>query len=506
MRKTVIRSLWTKLVLVLMFFVGAGFLVAGLTQVYQINDYVDRQKEAMISDSIETISQELEEYIRAFNPNGQDTEKLRLERLKAAIKREIGHLGNANVWIVDQEGYIVLAYPEYSGRFNDMQNAIVPGITKLPTEAMELFEIELGHQGHVSGDFYGMLSKFGPEEKPGEKWDTTYTRVQGSSISPQGSYLVVISVSSKALSLAQLPIAKMFGVSFAVMVVVCLALSLLLARPMTRQITSMRIAAQKISAGDYNVELPKVSSDEIGELAESFNQMVDSLQNLENMRSQFVSNISHELRTPMTSILGFIEGILDGTIPEDQQEYYITIVRDEVRRLHKLATELMTLTKMESGSSGITKTRNNISELCRQSLISLGPLFDEKGLDIEAELGDQDMYAMCDSGMIRQVLTNILHNAIKFTPSGGMVKLSLTTVKSKIVVSIADSGQGLSQEDLKHIWDRFYKADKSRGQNADGMGLGMSITWNIIKEHGESIRAFNAENGGAVFEFTLSRE
>ena len=499
------RPLWTKLVFALMILVGVGFVVAGITLVFQMDSYVRSRKNAAVSSSIERVADELDAYIKAYYGIADDTGNHRIEHLRATISRELEQMPDAQVWIIDSQGYVVMTYPDFAGEFGDKGNTILPGVIRLPQEAMDLLEIEPRTQKQIEGDFYGLLKK-GFHEEPNEKWDVVCTRVEVKTATKTVSYLVAFIVPLRVMTLASIPVGQMFGIAFIVMAIFCFVLSILIARPMTRQITGMRVAAQKISTGNYDVELPETSSDEVGELVKSFNQMVESLQNLETMRSQFVSNISHELRTPMTSILGFIEGILDGTIPEDQHEYYISIVRDEVRRLHKLTTELMELTKMESGSSGITKTRTNISELCRHSLISLGPLFDEKGLEVEADLGDQELYAMCDADMIRRVLINIIHNAIKFTPSGGLVSIRLTPVKNKVVVAVEDSGKGLSQEDIQHIWDRFYKADKARSQNAEGMGLGMSIAWNIIKEHGETIRAYNSEKGGAVFEFTLSRE
>lgn len=506
-RYRVMRPLWVKLVFALMVVAGVGFVVSGISQIYQMTSYIRAQKFSMISGAVERVASELKTYVYAGSLSSTpEQQNLRLEMLMSTMRRESENLGNAQVWIVDQEGYIRLAYPELDDSLKSQYVTSANGDMQIPEQALELLDKDPDSHTSITGDFYGILTHDSFERDVDARWDTISHVVQLQASRETSEFLVIISIPHRALSIFTMPIAQMFFTSFIMTSLFCLMLALLIARPMTRQITGMRIAAQKIASGDYDVALPETSSDEVGELVKSFNQMAESLKGLESMRSQFVSNISHELRTPMTSILGFIEGIQDGTIPPEQHDYYISLVRDEVRRLHKLTNDLLELTRMESGRSGIKMARTNISELCRRSLISLGPLFDEKELEIRAELGDEEMYAMCDEDMIRRVMVNILHNSIKFTPRGGEVTVSLSTNRSKIIVSVRDSGPGLSQEDISRMWERFYKADKSRSQNAEGMGLGMSIAWNIIKEHGETIRAYNSQDGGAVFTFTLNKE
>ena len=231
--------------------------------------------------------------------------------------------------------------------------------------------------------------------------------------------------------------------------------------------------------------------------------MAVALQNIEEMRRGFVANVSHELRTPMTSIRGFVDGILDGTIPPEKQNHYLTIVRDETIRLNRLVNDLLDLARMEAGEVKLNITVWDINELVRKCVIKLETLLLEKGLTVDADFEEEDLPVKADSDSIERVVYNLMHNAIKFTPAGGKISIKTRKRKDKAEIIVKDTGIGIAQNDQDMIWDRFYKADKSRGRDKTGTGLGLAIVRNIINEHGQNIWVESKPGEGTAFMFTL---
>ena len=247
------------------------------------------------------------------------------------------------------------------------------------------------------------------------------------------------------------------------------------------------------------------SRDEIGQLAQSFDQMAVALQNIEEMRRDFIANVSHELRTPMTSIRGFIEGILDGTIPPERQSYYLTIVRDETDRLNRLVNNLLDLARMEAGELELRPRVVNINEIIRVCIIKLENLITSKQIQVEANFDDENVFVSADPDAIERVIYNLVHNAIKFTPEGGSIAIGTVRKKDTVEISVKDTGIGIDPNDMDMIWDRFYKADKSRSKDKVGTGLGLAIVKNIINEHNQQIWVESEPGKGTKFTFTLRK-
>jgi len=230
--------------------------------------------------------------------------------------------------------------------------------------------------------------------------------------------------------------------------------------------------------------------------------MAEELEKTDTMSKDFVANISHELRTPLTSINGFIQGILDGTIPQDQHRKYLEIVLNESQRLTKLTREMLDLSRIESGKYSINKTVFDINELLRRVLITLENKIDAKKLDINIEFEQERTFVLADSGCIEQVCVNLIDNAIKFTDEGKNISITTKVEDGSVRISIADSGKGISKEDMKHIWDRFYTENKSRSGNI-GMGLGLPIVKRLLAEHGRDIIVESELGVGTRFTFEL---
>jgi signal transduction histidine kinase len=266
----------------------------------------------------------------------------------------------------------------------------------------------------------------------------------------------------------------------------------------------MSNAAKSFAAGKFDVRVPVRGSDEVAQLAVAFNNMAESLDNLETMRNTFTANVSHDLRTPMTTIAGFIDGILAGAIPPDKHEYYLGIIATEVRRLSRLVTSLLDISRMQAGDRKFTMVPFDICEMARQIIISFEQKIDAKHLEVEFECERDNITVSADRDAIYQILYNICDNAVKFSREGGLLRLSLVKHKEKrILVSVYNEGQGIPAEDIPYIFERFYKSDKSRGLDKSGVGLGMFISKTIIKAHNQEIWVKSEYGKDCEFCFTL---
>jgi len=271
-----------------------------------------------------------------------------------------------------------------------------------------------------------------------------------------------------------------------------------------RPLRSMTGAAKKFAKGDFTGRVAVIGRDEVADLAVAFNNMADSLDSLEKMRNSFLANISHDLRTPMTTISGFIDGITSGAIPPEKHEYYLNVISAEVHRLSRLVSQILDVSRIESGERKFSFTDFDITEMARIILISFEQKIEDKHLDVEFNAEFDEMYVTADKDAIYQVLYNLCHNAIKFANDGGKFIISISYMQpSKVKISVFDEGQSIEKEDIKLVFDRFYKTDKSRGLDKNGVGLGLYISKTIIDAHEESIWAESVEGKSSEFIFTL---
>ena len=286
---------------------------------------------------------------------------------------------------------------------------------------------------------------------------------------------------------------------------ITLALTMVYTRRMARPLDEMAAASRKFARGDFSVRVKQTEdpTDEMGALIESFNKMADSLEQAEKRRSEFIANISHELRTPMTTIAGFADGILDGTIPPEQERKYLTSIRDETRRLSRLVREMLSITQAKARAANPgTRSNFDLTELVLQILLSFESRATKKNLDVDPQLPDDHLMVCADRDAITQVIYNLLDNAVKFAEPGSCLVLKLYKDDGKAYVSVKDRGETIPPDDLPFIFDRFHKSDRSRSMDKDGMGLGLYLVKTIINSHDEDI-AVKSENGETEFVFTL---
>ncbi len=266
-------------------------------------------------------------------------------------------------------------------------------------------------------------------------------------------------------------------------------------------------AAKKFASGQLDVRVRVHGCQEVSDLAIAFNQMAESLETSEKTRNTFISNVSHDLRTPMTSISGFVDGILDGVIPPERHGHYLKIVSEEIKRLSRLVVSLLDLSRIQAGERKFTMVPFDICEMSRQILFSFEKKIDKKKLNIEFDFDEENITAIADRDAIYQVIYNLCDNAVKFSKDEGTLKISITKAKNrKYVVSVYNEGQGIPSEDLKHIFERFYKSDKSRGLDKSGVGLGLYISKTIIDAHEEDIWVSSEQNKSCTFSFTIKAQ
>lgn len=265
----------------------------------------------------------------------------------------------------------------------------------------------------------------------------------------------------------------------------------------------MAAAARSFAAGKFDVRVPVRGRDEVAELATAFNNMAASLAQLEDMRRTFLSSVSHDLRTPMTTISGFIDGIIDGAIPPEKHEYYLDVIRTEVRRLSRLVSNLLDIARIQAGERKFTKTAFDICEMARLILISFEQKIDAKKLDVEFDCKWDKMTVFADRDAIYQILYNICDNAVKFSREGGKYKISILEKEKRVYVSVFNEGQGIPAEELPFVFDRFYKSDRSRSLDKTGVGLGLYIAKTIIDAHDEEIWVKSVYGENCEFVFTL---
>ncbi len=291
----------------------------------------------------------------------------------------------------------------------------------------------------------------------------------------------------------------------AVAILVAIPLMMLLVRSITNPISHITDVVKDFTKGNFSRRVQTKGGDEINNLGRSFNAMADELNTLEAARRSFVANVSHELRSPLTSMRGFLEAMADGTIPEEDRDDYIEIVLDENRRMTVMVNDLLDLARMESGQYKLNMTVFDVNELIRRTVITFLARLDGKHLHMDFDVPEEAVWVEGDETRITQVLHNLVDNAIKYTPEGGDFAVEVKPERHVVRISVVNSGPGIPENDLPHVFDRFYKAEKAHTPSgSSGTGLGLSIAKLIIDEHEQEI-GVTSKDGVTRFTFTLKR-
>jgi len=334
-------------------------------------------------------------------------------------------------------------------------------------------------------------------------YETSYYTV-GTPVVYDGTVMAVIFVSADASELWQyvLDIIDIYFVCAIIAIFVSSVVIYFVTQSQIKPLAMMVSATKSFAEGDFSAHIPVTGSDEIAQLATAFNNMAMSLADLESVRRSFIANVSHELKTPMMTIGGFIDGILDGTIPEEKQHDYLVLVSEEVRRLSRMVKAMLGIARIEAGETQIVPSVFDINELICRSVFSFEQKIEERHLEIEG-LDVEPVYVYADNDLIHQVVFNLIDNAVKFTNDAGTISFSYKQEKDRVFIAVRNTGEGIPQHEIPRLFDRFYKSDKSRSQDKSGVGLGLYIVQTLVKLHKGDLIVSSVEGEYVEFAFSL---
>ena len=387
----------------------------------------------------------------------------------------------------------------------------IVGIAGMTTSDVLIFDCEgnfmlgtravLPLSAEVAADILGGGSKYTISDLDGmldEKSLNYFYIVTNTDNTPDGIILVTTSNITDAGFVSK--VIKLFvAISLWVFLAMLIGVYIVSER-ITAPIKKASHAAAQYALGDFTERIPITGQDEITTLSLAMNNMADSLCKTEENRNTFIANVSHDLRTPMTTIAGFADGILDGTIPPEKQQQCLETISAETHRLSRLVSSLLEMSK--AGSGNINPVRFNLTEKARQAIISLESRIESKNLEIEFNC-DEDMFVMADTDSIHQVVYNLTENAVKFCNVGGTLSISVGKEGKKAFFEIKNTGDGIPKEELPLLFERFYKSDRSRGLDKTGMGLGLYIVKTNLASHGEGISVTSESGKFTCFRFSL---
>ena len=318
--------------------------------------------------------------------------------------------------------------------------------------------------------------------------------------------IIIVSSPLAGVNAVLTKISNIFLTTAAVVVLASVLAVSLFARRESRPLQEMAKVANAFGHGDLEarVKIEESYSEEVEELALAFNNMASSLQKSEYRRQEFVANVSHELKTPMTTISGYVDGMLDKTIPEEKWPHYLQIVSDETKRLNRLVRSMLDISQLQSqgGIPDEKKIQFDLEDACSQVLLTFEKKIDDKKINVEVDMPEHPVFTFANEDYITQVIYNLIDNAVKFCPSGGTLGLKIKEGAAKAYISVSNDGDTIPPEELPLVFDRFHKLDKSRSKNRDGWGLGLYIVKTIVCSHGENI-SVTSRDGKTEFTFTM---
>ena len=352
-----------------------------------------------------------------------------------------------------------------------------------------------------TGDFHGLFSA------SNEKFLSITKSIKYSYPGADGRIdkgTITVSIPIPEVTNARSNIINYYLISMVISVFLELLALFIITKKITEPIRELEGMTKEMSAGNFKVRIKTKSKDEIGKLVDSYNAMADALNDLDIMRNDFIASISHELRTPMTSIGGFIDGIIEGVIPPEKQDHYLQIVREEITRMNVLVNDLLNMARLQSGKVELDRVPCGLNDLLTNTALKLEPIINEKEIQIVFDLKAKDCNVWIDKPSIERVLINLIQNAVKFTKPGGTITLHTAPgAKDKVQITVEDTGTGIQKEEIPFIFEKFYKIDKSRGLDKKGTGLGLPIVKSILSAHGQEIRVESTVGKGSRFIFTL---
>ena len=386
---------------------------------------------------------------------------------------------DASLWFVDSTGTMITS--------SNIENTSAP-------EAIEEFNpAEIGGNQYISGTYHGYFD---------EDVITVMSPVTEGFFTK--GYLLIHSPAENIdlrCRAVMLPVYISLGVIYLLSFIFLLGVHFIVYRPVKK----ISEAARQYALGNLDYEIPVTAHDEVGYLSASLNYMAAQLKDMDDYQKKIVANVSHDFRSPLTSIKGYVEAMADGTIPPEIYGKYLNIILFETERLTDLTSDLLTLNEFDTKELLLSKAEFDIQDVIKKTAASFEAVCTPKHISIELLLMPGTVRVYADRRKIQQVLYNLIDNAVKFSENGSSVTVEVTLKNEKAFISVKDHGVGIPKKDLNKIWERFYKSDLSRGKDKKGTGLGLSIVKEVIQAHNEHINVISTEGVGTEFIFSLSR-
>jgi len=348
------------------------------------------------------------------------------------------------------------------------------------------------------GDYHGFYSEEESDYLTVSKRIASY---QEENVETFGA--VIMSFPMPELAEARNEITAYFIIATLIAIVLEMVIMMFVTRIITRPLEKLKVGAGEIAGGNFKIQIEKTTQDEVGELVDAFNTAAKSLDNLDTVRNDFIANVSHELRTPMTSIKGFVEAIMDGIIPEEKQHEYLKKVHREICRMNDLVNDLLDWARLSAGQGNFQMSNFDLNRVVVTVVSNLEALIMQKNINMVIDFEEDKHMVYGDSRSIERVLINLISNAVKFTPENGEITVKVCHEYDKVRVYVSDTGIGMTESEMELIFERFYKADKSRSSEKKSTGLGLPIVKKILQNHGQNISVSSKPGEGSCFTFTL---
>ncbi|MBQ7654339.1 MAG: HAMP domain-containing histidine kinase [Clostridia bacterium] len=477
-------SIFWRYLVTMFLIIAIVFTVLGVSLMVFVASYWKNETIDLLQENVVRLADASQEYFNLDEEYGFKSPKVMLAYSLSLVSSSI----NSDIYIVDLDGNAIVCKDMSgnnlgSGACEEHKSHTLPA--SIIENSMDKTYVHLGEVGDVYDESYLLVCE------PIKVNDSTIAIVVGASPSVAAMTPYVASIT------------KMFLISAVVALVVAAVCIYITTYSLTKPLRNMANVTRSYAKGDFSTRIDVKGHDELATLALSLNKMAQSLSALEYSRRSFISNVSHELKTPMTTIGGFIDGILDGTISKDEEEKYLKIVSDEVKRLSRLVASMLNLSKIEAGEMKIELKEIDLSSLVFNSLLTFEKAINDKSIEITGLDKMQSVMVHADEGLLHQVLYNLIDNAVKFTPAGGEINVRTEKENGGTTFYIRNYGKGVPQEEIGRIFERFYKVDKSRSYDVKSTGLGLYIVKSIVEMHSGKVGADSKEGEYTEFYFTL---
>lgn len=460
------RYLYSKFILGYLIFGLLGFITIATFSSKMTRDYLVQYKADALYDEANLIASS---YSTMYQGKRQDSEEV------SSQIRALSHYLRSEIWVVNRQGTVVM-------------DSL--GGSRIHTAIRNFDPTAVGNRSYTMGNYYGLFN---------EDVLSVSAPITGN-YNTYGYVLIHLPVSE--ITQSQNDILNILYITSAIVFGLSLIILLVFTQTVYLPLRKITVGANEYAAGNLDYRINVKTHDEMGYLSDTLNYMSDELNKMEEYQKNFIANVSHDFRSPLTSIKGYLEAILDGTIPEEMYEKYLSRVISETERLHKLTESMLALNSLDA-KGYLSRTNFDINRVIKDTAASFEGTCDAKNISFELTFSDNIQMVYADLGKIQQVMYNLIDNAIKFSHHNTTIYIQASGRYEKIFVSVKDTGIGIPRDSLKKIWERFYKTDLSRGKDKKGTGLGLSIVKEIIQAHGENIDVVSTEGVGTEFIFSL---